>query len=302
MGDDPTRDTGNKSVYTRPALVVFFVSFHIISGWFLLQIIVAVLYDNFVRAIEEETMANREHLAFSYKPLAPYHPLDQVLDSLAAADDEEQLAARLHDLFSLVLSLSGDCQQPATSEHGSRPAKAQTAAACRAASGVPMLSRRGLRQGLEALPILPQLKISEDFLDVLLEDVGKGADAGAAGAPVMSEEAWTRRFRCLLHHFACHKLDTAILEEKGFSGSMSKLLAAIKSSLSLTEPPTRIAQLSSEISRQADKQVEVREGLHTVQSAVQRIETLLLQAGVLPGISDDEVLPNSGRTSVDKEK
>ena len=48
---------------------------------------------------------------------------------------------------------------------------------------------RSLRLIIIALgSILPQLKISEDFLDVLLEDIGKGADAGAAGAPVMSEE------------------------------------------------------------------------------------------------------------------
>jgi hypothetical protein len=124
----------------RPTLVVFFVFFTMIMTWFLLQVLVAVLYDNFVAAIEGETELSRQQIAMTFKPLPSYSMLDPIVRSLRDSVDRHHLESRVRLLFKLISLSSGD-------------AAVSTADTLQGAS---RLSRKDLKRGLEALPILPR--------------------------------------------------------------------------------------------------------------------------------------------------
>ena len=120
------------------ASAAFFISFIVIVGWVLLQVVVAVLLDNFTAAAaqEKERMA-REKSKYDGRT-AQVHAIDPLLAALAHFDTSEDLAHRIELLFNCL----------DTDDSGT-------------------ITFAELAAGLKKLRVNPQVRVSEDDWDVM---------------------------------------------------------------------------------------------------------------------------------------
>jgi hypothetical protein len=120
------------------ASAAFFISFIVIVGWVLLQVVVAVLLDNFTAAAaqEKERMA-REKSKYDGRT-AQVHAIDPLLAALAHFDTSEDLAHRIELLFNCL-----DMDESRS------------------------ISYAELASGLKKLRVNPQVRVSEDDWDVM---------------------------------------------------------------------------------------------------------------------------------------
>jgi len=120
------------------ASAAFFISFIVIVGWVLLQVVVAVLLDNFTAAAEEEKQ-RLARLKSKFDGRTPVvHAIDPLLAALAHFDTTEDLSHRIGLLFNCL-----DTDDSRT------------------------LTYAELAAGLKKLRVNPQVQISEDDWDVM---------------------------------------------------------------------------------------------------------------------------------------
>eukprot|EP00960_Hanusia_phi_P060509 764528-Hanusia_phi.AAC.2 len=118
------------------ASTFFFVSFVVIVGWSLLQVVVAVMLDNFTAAADKEKKKIFQEEEYKHGEPFALHALDPVLESLSAHSSTEQLTSRISSLF-VALDDNGN---------GS-------------------LSFLELRKGFQKFPLLPKITLSRDDFD-----------------------------------------------------------------------------------------------------------------------------------------
>ena len=80
----------------------FFISFIVIVGWVLLQVVVAVLLDNFTEASYQEKMRKEQEKLKNEKFVQKVHILDPLLAGLAHFDTAEDLTKRIRLLFQVL--------------------------------------------------------------------------------------------------------------------------------------------------------------------------------------------------------
>mmetsp|Transcript_4525 Transcript_4525/g.13630 ORF Transcript_4525/g.13630 Transcript_4525/m.13630 type:complete len:752 (-) Transcript_4525:505-2760(-) len=120
---------------------VFFISFVIVANWTLLQVVVAVLLENFLSATELARKKRHDKSMIEAGHAVLRHPLDPLLSSLSLFDTPEDLASRISELFKI---LDGD--------------------------GSKRLSFEEMREGLLRLRVYPAIALTEeDFERITLE-------------------------------------------------------------------------------------------------------------------------------------
>jgi voltage-gated sodium channel len=80
----------------------FFISFIVIVGWVLLQVVVAVLLDNFTEASYQEKMRKEQEKLKNENFVQKVHILDPLLAGLAHFDTAEDLTKRIRLLFQVL--------------------------------------------------------------------------------------------------------------------------------------------------------------------------------------------------------
>ena len=116
----------------------FFISFIVVVGWVLLQVVVAVLLDSFTAAAEEEKLRSAAEKSKFDGRTPQVHAVDPLLAALAHFDTTEDLVHRIHLLFGVL-----DTDDSMT------------------------LTYEELAAGLKKLRVKPQVQISKDDWDVM---------------------------------------------------------------------------------------------------------------------------------------
>uniref|UniRef100_A0A7S0QNQ4 EF-hand domain-containing protein n=1 Tax=Cryptomonas curvata TaxID=233186 RepID=A0A7S0QNQ4_9CRYP len=83
-------------------VIFFFVSFHVIVGWTLLQVVVAVLIDNFTASADEEKEKAMKEKAMRQGKNVAISALDPILAALAHFNTSQDLSNRVMTLFKVL--------------------------------------------------------------------------------------------------------------------------------------------------------------------------------------------------------
>uniref|UniRef100_A0A6U5CI52 PH domain-containing protein n=3 Tax=Hemiselmis andersenii TaxID=464988 RepID=A0A6U5CI52_HEMAN len=123
-------------IYNTTAL--FFVSFQVIVAWTLLQVVVAVMLENFGSASDREKEKQRKDKADATGRIVPHYALDPLLASLAHFNTSGDLSTRIGSLFQVL-----DMDDSMT------------------------LSYMELSEGLKKLKVKPMIYLSEEDFDAI---------------------------------------------------------------------------------------------------------------------------------------
>lgn len=130
----------------------------------LLQVVVAVLLDNFTAASDKEKEKMESDILFATGPHPDTRALDVIMTSLVQIDSTEELLQRIRHLYRLVhrLAVCDGNADPPPGGHGSAGHQIETGVD---STRMARLTREQVKRGFELLPILPPIRLSEDDLD-----------------------------------------------------------------------------------------------------------------------------------------
>ena len=130
----------------------------------LLQVVVAVLLDNFTAASDKEKEKMESDKLLATGPHPDTRALDVIMTSLVQIDSTAELLQRMRHLYRLVhrLAVCDGNADPPPGGHGSAGHQIETGVD---STRMARLTREQVKRGFELLPILPPIRLSEDDLD-----------------------------------------------------------------------------------------------------------------------------------------
>ncbi|EKX51123.1 hypothetical protein GUITHDRAFT_134639 [Guillardia theta CCMP2712] len=214
----------------------FFVSFVVIVGWSLLQVVVAVMLDNFTAAADKEKKKIFQEQEYKHGEPFSLHALDPVLESLSAHSSTEQLTSRIASLFAAIDD-----------------------------NGNGTLSFPELRQGFQKFPLLPKITLSRDDFDeitcngMMCNEDGEVTEDGFQGIMRMQLALYLQRQLANAIHLAEVNDSENLMIMKTLK-IMSLMINDLGSQMSLLNPHGNIYNLKK-IEEERKRQWN-KEGLH----------------------------------------
>eukprot|EP00960_Hanusia_phi_P040004 754191-Hanusia_phi.AAC.8 len=180
-----------------PSLIggVFFISFILVVGWILLQVVVAVLLDNFTAASEREKQKILLEQIEKSGRAKDIRSLDPLLSSLSVYDSQQELTKRIETVFEIIdAKNNGD------------------------------ISRSDLQAGVALIPVYPTIKLSNQDVKEFFKSAGVGDET-----PALNREEFERAVRIQISEYLQRHLQNSIQEEG--PGWNSTVLFVLKSLL-----------------------------------------------------------------------
>jgi hypothetical protein len=169
---------------------LFFISFIVIVGWVLLQVVVAVLLDNFTEAsYQEKDRILREKSKFNGRT-AVVHAIDPLLAGLAHFDTTDDLNKRIHLLFAVL-----DVDE---SGH---------------------LSFKEMAEGFRKFNVKPIINITLDDWDTMTLN-GKMLNEHEEMGPQEFEAVMKRQFKLYVQRQMSNAIEIMSTEDKGRTGTI----------------------------------------------------------------------------------
>ncbi|EKX55140.1 hypothetical protein GUITHDRAFT_98923 [Guillardia theta CCMP2712] len=174
---------------------LFFISFILVVGWILLQVVVAVLLDNFTSASEREKQKLLLERIEKNGRVKDIRSLDPLLSSLSIYDSQQELTRRIDTIFGIVDIKNVGC-----------------------------ISRSELQAGVTLIPVYPTIKMSNQDVKEFFKSAGGGDETLA-----LNREEFERAIRMQIFEFMQRHIFNAMQEEG--PGWNSTVLFVLKSVL-----------------------------------------------------------------------